>query len=280
MFEADYFSALGRKLRRAVLVGALVAAPLALAGCVDQHQSVKFNGDGTVTVNTAAHFDPEWKTLFDAVKVHAKYDPKLFLVANGVCTGIGQMQGMMTGIQQIAKEYEKDGKYVCDFTAPFSNKEKLSAPVLGSMPLPPELANNPLMDLVKKAPATQFKAVDAGDRTVRVALDFSSLPDMKKMVIGIFDMVEQQSGLPLFPPAAKSELAAKDADAYLALLRVFFRDSKMIYTISGAEIVDSNGKISPDGSSVSFEFNMADLMEIMFDATKRGSSNLYAVVKY
>lgn len=231
-------------MRRCLAAMALVVVSASLAGCFDQRNVITFNVDGSLTIETEVRTDKEMKDVAAAIEAYAVHAPKGRAAKDGLCLAAKELAKEHAGQTLTVRQFVDAKNFVCIFKQQFASAEDAEHSYLSK---------------------SKFLRIrSSGTRRYMISLDFGAMRSASAL-IEVGAIAGLQHSLGISDPAEAEALYEKLRSAYAAVIKMMSRNREIVFEVRGAQVLDSNGALSGDGTSALFRFTWTD----MFDAFLR-----------
>ena len=189
---------------------------------------------GAVTVTSRMMFDKEMEDVFAYIEYIAgiSKNPDAAIVSTGLCASLGVAGASAPeGTTITSRQYKEQDRLVCEVRVRTRN-------------LPEELQNLGGLDFFTITENPQL-------RQKTLVIDFEKLPDLSPFLMA--GMVEQMKKNAEFSETVSNkdmvELMGRTKTALIAIATMGVRGRYVEFAVTGARIIETDGKISDDGRS-------------------------------
>jgi hypothetical protein len=251
-------------LLRKIAIVCLLPITVILTGCMDMENALRFES-GSVVLTSRFVFDKEMEDVFGYLEYVARLskNPEAAVLTTGVCASLGVAGASAPeGTTITSRQYKEGDHLVCELRV---RAKELSG----------EAQNIAGLDF--------FTITDnAKLRQKQLNIDFEKLPDISPFLMA--GLTEQAKQNPDFAGSLSNrdmvELLERTKRAMIAATVMAARGRYVDFSVSGARIVETDGKIAGDGRSAKLRMTYAELAEILLNPEARHNKRFFAVVAY
>jgi hypothetical protein len=210
--------------------------------------------------------------VFSFVEAFAELGPQTEPLKKGVCNAVAEIAASnpaaqpynLRGKQGLTGQGE--GQFFCTVGADVGTITKMA-------------------ELAAQDPTGAVKVAEVGPRRYSVTLDLGALPPMDTAELIKMGALTQagalaQPGQPPPSPEVISNLADKSVAALVSMNNIIMRGHYVDLAIAGRKIIETNGQVSPDGTTARFRMSAEEFMNILMKGEARQGKKFFAVVEY
>ena len=271
---ARLMTGLARRTQRCARAAAMGLAAVTLAGCYDMEYKLSIRDSGVTAVDIDLRSDAEMAELFGVAEAFAEMTPQTAALKDGLCNAVPQLAGLnpaavtynVRGKQGMEPGQGSASQFFCTVGADVGTIGKLS-------------------ELAMQDPTGAISVKESGPRRYAVTIDLAAVPaiDTSELIkMGLLAQSSQLTGPGRDPlkPEVISNLADKGVAALLSINRIIMRGHYVTLAISGRKIIETNGQVSPDGTTARFRMTAEEFMNVLMKGDARQGKKFTAVVEY
>jgi hypothetical protein len=245
-------------------IACFLAITAILGGCMDLENTLRLES-GAVTVTSRMVFDKEMEDVFAYIEYVAgiSKNPDAAIVSSGLCASLGVAGASAPeGTTITSRQYKEQDRLVCEVRVRTRN-------------LPEELQNLGGLDFFTITENPQL-------RQKTLVIDFEKLPDLSPFLMA--GMVEQIKKNAEFSETVSNkdmvELMGRTKTALIAIATMGARGRYVEFAVTGARIIETDGKISDDGRSARLRMTYAELVEMLLNPSARRGKKFFVTVAF
>lgn len=220
-----------------------------LSGCFQQQQTITVHEDGRAEITMLVTFPGEMQEIASAVRARAALDPRLgaFNLENGVCEALNTLPVPDENIRMQAREIVSSESFTCRVDIAIND-------------FPAAIKENGPIALIAGL-------TSSGERTYRYEMQTMPMALGELAWRGIVQQGFKEQGIEVTPDQLNA-IVESDKAALKAAAVMTFRGASSTFTIRAPEILETNGKVSDDRTSVSFRTGIADAISLVLEPDK------------
>lgn len=252
---------------------AAILVTASLGACYDTEYKLTVRDNGSTAVDVEIRSDADMAEVFGIFEAFSELSPQAEPLKKGVCNAVAELAAANPAAQALnlrgkqgVTSGQTSGQFFCSIGAD-----------VGSITAMAQLAT--------QDPTGAVDVKEVGPRTYSVTLDLAALPPMDTAELIKMAALTQagalsQPGRPPLSPEVISNLADKSVAALLSVNRIIMRGRSVNLSISGRKIVETNGKVSPDGTTAVFSMSAEEFLDMLMKGDARQGKKFVAVVEY